>query len=104
MVRLCGRGSLTQEEVVRGLIKTYRLGTDLEQVRAMRAMVSGIWEVFCAAGAAGVGPATRSAVVSPSAAVTFSASSDSRHALNSGTSSANLENMSKSGSSSSDCE
>ena len=41
---------LTQEEVVRGLIKTYRLGSDLEQVRSMRALVAEVWGIFAPSG------------------------------------------------------
>lgn len=45
-----GRG-LAQEEVVRGLIKTCQLGTDLEQVRHVRAIVAGVWGAFVSDGA-----------------------------------------------------
>ena len=41
-----GNGMLSQEEVVRGLIKTYRLASDLRQVRAMRQLVAATWDVF----------------------------------------------------------
>ncbi len=39
-------GYLSQEAVVRGLIKTYGLGTDLSQVVAMRKLVGAVWVVF----------------------------------------------------------
>lgn len=41
-----GRGSLSKESVVRGLIKTYNLAYDLAQVSQMRALVEAIWAVF----------------------------------------------------------
>jgi len=41
-----GRQSLSKEGVVRGLIKTYGLGSDLAQVTAMRALVEAVWVVF----------------------------------------------------------
>jgi len=39
-------GELTQEEMVRALIKTYKLASDLGQVRAMRELVDAVWAVF----------------------------------------------------------
>jgi len=38
--------SLSQEGVVRGLIKTYELGSDLAQISQMRALVEAVWDVF----------------------------------------------------------
>lgn len=43
-----GRG-LRDTEVVRGLIKTYQLSSDLEHVRAIRKMVESVWPIFCPA-------------------------------------------------------
>uniref|UniRef100_A0A7S0NWH2 EF-hand domain-containing protein n=1 Tax=Calcidiscus leptoporus TaxID=127549 RepID=A0A7S0NWH2_9EUKA len=40
------RQSLSREAVVRGLIKTYGLGSDLSQVSAMRALVEATWPIF----------------------------------------------------------
>lgn len=39
-------GSLKQEELVRALIKTYSLASDLGQVRQMRELVSAVWPLF----------------------------------------------------------
>lgn len=41
-----GRQSLSREAVVRGLIKTYGLGSDLSQVTQMRALVEATWPIF----------------------------------------------------------
>ena len=41
-----GMGALSQEAVVRGLIKTYGLKTDLARLREMRARVLAIWPLF----------------------------------------------------------
>ena len=41
-----GAGALSQEAVVRGLIKTYGLGSDLAQVQQMRTLVGAIWGIF----------------------------------------------------------
>jgi len=39
-------GSLEQEEVVRALIKTYKLGQSNQQLQAMRSTVQAIWPIF----------------------------------------------------------
>ena len=41
-----GTGELAQEEIVRALIKTYKLASDLGQVWAMRDLVGAVWAVF----------------------------------------------------------
>ena len=39
-------GALSQEQLVRALIKTYGLSADLAGVRQMREMVAAVWAVF----------------------------------------------------------
>jgi len=41
-----GTGTLSQEQVVRGLIKTFQLSADLAQVQRQRTLVAAVWQVF----------------------------------------------------------
>ncbi|KAL1527443.1 hypothetical protein AB1Y20_016109 [Prymnesium parvum] len=41
-------GALTQEQLVRALIKTYNLSNDLAQVHMMRELVQAVWGIFSA--------------------------------------------------------
>lgn len=56
-----GVGSLDQEELVRALIKTNHLATDLAQVREVRELVSAVWGLF----ADGTMPITRETFLRP---------------------------------------
>jgi Ca2+-binding EF-hand superfamily protein len=41
-----GNGTLEKEEIVRALIKTFKLSTDLKRVQDMRDVVETIWSIF----------------------------------------------------------